>query len=526
MERSRNQRRAAFFDECLNSPIDASLVACEAPVGIGKTTAVTAYLIKHCVERRLRRLIIVAPYTNILTQTADVLRRALVLPDEAGREYEIVAEHHHRADFESREDRDLAVLWRAPVVLTTAVGFFEALAACHPGSLRKLHALVGSAVFIDEAHAALPVKLWPQNWRWLQELAREWSCRFVLASGSLTRFWEHKEVVGEPLRLPELLQTAGAHEVFASERRRVRYTETGDGHVLTIPELIEHVQAAPGPRLVIMNTVQSAAVVARAMRSAGTDTLHVSTALTPSDRGVILHRIKARLESGSAVDWVLVATSCLEAGVDLSFRSAFRERFSVASTIQVGGRVNRHSEYDVAGGSDVFDFAIADDGITWHPAAQVSSDVLRELIRTDALNRRKPADVVTDAMLEELTRRGGLGTNALLKSEKARNYPETEEQGRVIVADTRLVVVDAQLKRRLLEAGIHSRGRRVEVPFHDLLGGSVQIWARRIDALHLARLPGRRDLYAWDDLYEAEFLGYMAGVLRNEAFLNAGGAIV
>ncbi len=379
---------------------------------------------------------------------------------------------------------------------------------------------------MDEAHGALPVKLWPQNWRWLQELARDWRCHFVFASGSLTRFWEDKEIVDDPLKLPELLPTEHAPDLFAAERHRVRYTETANGHVLNIAELIEQVMSAPGPRLVILNTVQSAAVVARAMRSAGADTLHISTALTPNDRAVILDRIKIRLQSASA-DWALVATSCLEAGVDLSFRSAFRERFSVASTIQVGGRVNRHGEHDDVGGSTVFDFALADDGITHHPAAGLSSDILRELMRENALNLRKPADVVTDALHEELTRRGGLGANALLKSERARNYPETQEHGRVIAEDTRLVVVEDELKQRLSESQIVAgAARRLEVPFHDVLGGSVQIWARKIEALHLKRVPGRRELYVWNDLYEPEFLGYMAGVLRNEEFLRAGGAIV
>jgi hypothetical protein len=43
--------------------------------------------------------------------------------------------------------------------------FFETLASNRPASLRKLHQLPGSAIFIDEAHAALPAHLWPQGWR-------------------------------------------------------------------------------------------------------------------------------------------------------------------------------------------------------------------------------------------------------------------------------------------------------------------------------------------------------------------------
>jgi len=508
-EQARNRRRAAFFEACLNARIIEPMAACEGPVGLGKTTAVAAYLIRRAQEHDLRRLIVVAPYTNILTQTAKRLRAALVLSGEDADS--VVVEHHHRADFDDQNDRDLAVLWQAPIVLTTAVSFFETLAGCDPATLRKLHALPGSAIFLDEAHAALPTKLWPQNWRWLQELGNDWGCRLVFASGSLTRFWEREEIVGGPKRLPELLPPDQAADVFAAERTRVRYEPLAD-HVVTVNELIASVQSAPGPRLVILNTVQGAAVVARAMRQAGADVSHLSTALTPRDRDSILRRAEGRLNSKRDDDWSLVATSCLEAGVDLSFRSAFRERFAAASIIQVGGRVNRHGEYDADGGGVVYDFALDDVGVTQHPAASVSADVLRRLLARDGFRRESPAGVVTKAMVEEITIRGGLRADELAKAEAARDYPEVKRYGRVIDADTRLVVVDADLKKRIVE--------RDPVRFKELLGGSVQIWATKIEKLALAQLPGRAGIYSWDYEYDPDFLGYMAGVFDLQSFLS------
>ncbi len=134
------------------------MVACEGPVGIGKTTAVTAYLLRRAIATCARRLFAVAPFTAILSQTADTLRKSLVLENE--HPDAVVAEHHHRADFDDMSSRDLATLWTAPIILTTAVQFFETLASNHPAALRKLHGLPGSVVFIDEAHAALPTTCW------------------------------------------------------------------------------------------------------------------------------------------------------------------------------------------------------------------------------------------------------------------------------------------------------------------------------------------------------------------------------
>ena len=36
---------------------------------------------------------------------------------------EVVAELHHRADFENENIRHLTALWRAPIIVTTAVAF-------------------------------------------------------------------------------------------------------------------------------------------------------------------------------------------------------------------------------------------------------------------------------------------------------------------------------------------------------------------------------------------------------------------
>jgi CRISPR-associated endonuclease/helicase Cas3 len=515
---SRDRHRQEFYRACREADIADPMAACDGPVGIGKTTAIAAYLIHRAQKDGLRRLIVVAPYTNILVQTAQCLREALVLPGEAANE--VVVEHHHRADFETPEARDLAVLWRAPVVVTTAVQFFETLAANHPGDLRKLHALPGSAIFIDEAHATLPAHLWPQNWRWVCELGEHWSCRFVFASGSLARFWENSDVVGEPVHLPELLPPELKKDLLTAESRRIRYEKAGLFE--NVQSLIERVCNTPGPRLVILNTVQSAAVVARALRGARHDTVHLSTALAPKDRAPILKRVYERLSRGDklksdAADWTMVATSCVEAGVDLSFRTAFRERFSTASLIQVGGRVNRHGE---KGDGIVFDFVVDEgDGITRHPSARFSAAVLKRQLEAGLLSAENdPAALITRAMAEEISDRGGLGHDSFAEAERHRNYPCVAEAGRVIDADTRLVIVDPMLIEQLIT--------RERIGFRRLLAGSVQLWSTKINALRLECVPSRPELYRWPYEYDAEFLGYMAGFLKQVDLLRTGIVIV
>jgi CRISPR-associated endonuclease/helicase Cas3 len=519
-ERERNERRRRFFDACLNSPIEEAMVACEAPVGMGKTTAVTAYLLRRAINDGLRRLIIVAPFTNILSQTADRLREALCLPDEKD-PTRVVVEHHHRADFGCREDRDLAALWQAPIVLTTAVSFFETLAGCSPATLRKLHAVPGSAIFIDEAHAALPVRLWRQNFRWLESLAKDWRCRFVFASGSLVRFWD--ESIGilapVPAPLPELLPAEQSADVLTSERRRIRYESLGGGAALAVGRLIHEIDERPGPRLVILNTVQNAAIVADAMRLAGHDVRHLSTALAPRDRERVVEEVKRRLRSSDS-NWSLVSTSCVEAGVDFSFRVAFRERFSTTSIIQTGGRVNRSGEHDAAGGGVVYDFVLAGSLVTLNRDAATSSEILREYMEADFLNDLDPSTAATAALRREVSRTGGQQheMHLLVQAEDEYDYPEVARLGKVIVADTRIVVVYEELRDRV--------ARRDDVSFPELLDGSVQIWTDKIEKLGMEPIEGRGELYWWGERYEPDFLGYMRGVLDLEGLKSRGFAIV
>jgi CRISPR-associated endonuclease/helicase Cas3 len=282
---------------------------------------------------------------------------------------------------------------------------------------------------------------------------------------------------------------------------------------------MEKVAAAPGPRLLIMNTVQSAAVMARLMRQQGQDVLHLSTALAPRDRDPIVEIIKSRLEcrSNGSSDWTLVATSLMEAGVDLSFRSPFRERFAATSLIQIGGRGNRNFEWSE--GVTVTDFIVANvDGLNKHLAAEAPADILAEFFGNRMFDGEiDPAAIVTLAMRKEMKRGGPASSNSLCAAETARRYPEVAGLGRVINADTRLVIVDLRLRDRVVD--------RDQSSMRDLLSGSVQIWANKIEQLGLERLRGRDEIFWWPHAYDGEFLGYMEGALYLQS-VRAGHAVI
>ncbi len=528
-EQHRNRLRKRLFEVCRDSTLDPPIRTCDAAVGSGKTTAVIAHLLRVAAERKptLRHIIVVLPYTNIISQSVETYRKALVLEGE--RPEDVVAEHHHRADFSDLELRQLATSWKAPIIVTTAVQFFETIASSHPATLRKLHELPGSAVFVDEMHAAIPSHLWPQMWRWLETWTAHWGGHLVLASGSLPRFWEleeYKALVTKDRQsvmpeVPDLVQDDSLRsELKETEKRRIFYNRRPEGSsALDCNDLVDFViQKKPGPRLLIVNTVHTAAAIAQAMRDSGHDVLHLSTALAPIHRDSIVERVKLRLRD-RIENWTLVATSCVEAGMNFSFRTGFRERASTASLIQIGGRVSRGDEFEDA---EVWDILLRDDRFRANPAISISRNAL-DLFAVDELNHLSATQLATSAMKREWTAGAEEKARQIVECEDRMEYPNVSKQCRVIDTKTCTVIVDHGLAQAV------RKGKKVSKV--ELMKYSVQIWAHKIDKLALCPLndisrPSCTHLYMWPYEYDADFIGYMDGVLKMEKFISAGGSVI
>lgn len=513
-EKQRFKLRQDVYRACREREVkpDERILACDSPVGTGKTTAVMGHLLRVAAERKLRRVFVVLPFTNIIDQSVDVYRRALCLDGESKEAMEnVVAAHHHRVDFSSYEARCLAARWDSPIVVTTAVQFFETLAARDTASLRKLHQVAGSAIFVDEAHAAIPPALWPQMFRWLRELCEDWGCQLVLASGTLPRFWNRPGFLqeGERCEIPDLIHPEVRAETMTFEEKRVAICSEPQG--MSLERLGDFIHDKPGPRLVIFNTVQSAAVFAQFLREDCKPDLnveHISTALTPCDRSQTVARVKERL-AARETDWTLVATSCVEAGVDFSFRTAFRESWGLVNLLQIAGRASRSGEYDNA---EVWDFRHdADKGLSLHPQAKLSRRILEQVFAECAGRKRQPGpDDCTNALQREILQDHGEKASRMeeiFQAEQDADYPQVAKLCRIIDGATRTVVVDSGLIQRL-----ENPDRSRWPDWRELMQGSVQLWTGKEREYALPELRGLPGVYRWNLGYDV-FLGYMAGVL-------------
>ena len=504
----RNSLRNEMYCACRDADVTASISSCDSPVGSGKTTAVMAHLLNQAQKRGLQRIFVVLPYTNIIQQSVDKYREALVLPGE--NPSDVVAELHHRADFESEDARHLSALWRAPIVVTTAVAFFETLASNAPSALRRLHELPGSAIFVDESHAALPARLLPIAWRWMNTFADEWACYWVLASGSLCRFWLIPEISQRSIekQVPEIINSSLRTRLNTYEQNRVVYKN--DPKPKSISTLINWIACFQGPRLVILNTVQSTAVLADAYYNCfgAAHTEHISTALTPKDRAETLERVKNRLDNSDDTDWTLFATSCVEAGVNLSFRNGFRELGSLVSLLQAAGRINREGKIS---NSEMWTFVMEQNKlIKNNPDIIDSASVLNDYFEKQI---EISPDLSTRSISSEIKLRGEDGIyKKLLKYEKILDFRSVNENFKVIDSDTCIAIVEPNLAGQILS-------ERFNVNWRELQKNSVQIAQYKLKETRAPELlPG---IYQWNLSYNS-FLGYMAGIVQLEKFKTKG----
>lgn len=506
----RNRLRAAFFMDCSEGPQKDAITFCDAPVGTGKTTAVMAHLLVTAARRKLRRIFIILPFTNIITQSVEVYRKALVLPGERGED--VVAEIHHRADFEDTASRKLTALWDAPIVVTTAVAFFETLASSTSSTLRRLQNLPGSAIFLDEAHAMLPAKLLPLAWQWIQHAASAWSCHWVLASGSLCHFWTLEEFGDSRVHLSNILTDRRQKKLQNFESERVCYRF--NPNPMRLEDLVVWLKQLEGPVIVVLNTVHTAAAVAKAAESVFGEgnILHLSTALSPKDRAITLDLVKARLKNKEYTNWCLIATSCVEAGVDLSFKTGVRECASLLSLLQLAGRVNRNAEY---GKSDVWTIMLSEtsNNVVKHPAFNVSSRILRDFFVD---GREISPDLCTEAMRREIRESSSI-SQELINQESIFAFKTVEKKFRVIEDDTQLAVVDPKL--------IQCIRNFEDISWRQIQFGSVRVREKILTKLSIQKSYRYPDVWLWDAKY-SPFLGYMEAVLEMEKIATDGFAII
>ena len=324
-----NGRRTAILNACLaGGNMDKGIFRLTVPTGGGKTVASMAFALQHAVKHHMSRVIYVVPYTSIIEQNAQVFR------DILGEEN--VLENHCNVDYEDSEELKPMQLaaenWDKPVVVTTNVQFFESLFSNKSSKCRKLHNIVNSVIVFDEAQM-LPNNYLKPCVAMIEELVNMYGASAVLCTATqpaLDSFFVNRKPI-------ELCPNPEKQFDFF---KRVTYKNLGTvGQEMFLERLKEEYQV-----LCIVNTKKRAQKLYREMQGEGV--YHLSTSMCPKHRKIVLKEIRQCLENKKKC--VVIATSLVEAGVDLDFRTVYRQLAGVDSMIQAAGRCNREGKNSAA----------------------------------------------------------------------------------------------------------------------------------------------------------------------------------
>lgn len=330
-----NRKRCDILRSCLNAGenFPNGLYTLTVPTGGGKTVSSLAFALRHAATHGKKRVIYVIPYTSIIDQTAEVFKNILGA--------ENVLEHHSGVDYTMPEEEvDPALYrkalatenWDAPVIVTTAVQFFESLYSNLPSRCRKLHNIADSVIIFDEAQT-LPVSYLYPCVSAIGQLVQYYGVTAVLCTATQPALQSLFAELAPGLTMREICPDTDALYQFF---RRTTLRQAG---ALTEEELAEQLNASP-QTLCVVNRRVTAQKLYALLPEEGSYCL--TTLLCPADRKRLLEEIRERLKNG--LPCRVVSTSLIEAGVDVDFPTAWREEAGLDSIIQTAGRCNREGK--------------------------------------------------------------------------------------------------------------------------------------------------------------------------------------
>ena len=422
-----------------------------APTGAGKTLSMLAFALRHALTHGMRRLVVVIPYLTIIEQTVAVYRKALRPLTQRHGSGEYVLENHSLAGVRDEgrlenDDRDparlLAENWDAPIIVTTSVQFLQSLFANRPRPCRKLHRLANSVIMFDEVQT-LPKKLAIPTLATLSRLVERYGATVVFSTATQPAFghlgepvkrlcaagWRPREIVGSA---PQLFQRARRTQVEwpSGHDERTSWADLA-------ARLSDRDQA-----LVIVNLKRHALALLEELKDRSVESLfHLSTSMCPVHRRDALAEVNERLRD--AAECRLVATQCVEAGVDIDFPVVHRAWGPLDAIAQAAGRCNRNGRAET-GTVVVFhpesDGRLYPDG-AYSQAAEVTRSLFNRL-GADAMDIHNPR--LFEEYYRELYEIAGLDRSAddeLTKAIETQDFAEVAALYRVIEQDAINVLV-------------------------------------------------------------------------------------
>ncbi|WP_432776079.1 CRISPR-associated helicase Cas3' [Brevibacillus gelatini] len=346
-----NELRKELSDQCDNfAEKPSGIYTLSIPTGGGKTLASLRYALKHAIRENKKHIIYVVPFTTIIEQNAEEVRK--ILMDD-----EHILEHHSNVIDDMRDDDEaqdgmmnaqqkLKLAkdnWDSPIIFTTMVQFLNVFYARGSRYIRRLHNLCESVIIFDEVQK-VPVScvsLFNHALNFLKAYGHS-SLILCTATQPALDFVERRlEISADAEMIQNVDQVIEAFKRVEIVDKATGETFDTDKLADFITEKMEEVHSI----LVVLNTKTVVKRLYRQMETLDIPLYHLSTSMCAAHRNRILEQVRGHLQREEKV--VCISTQLIEAGVDVSFDCVIRSLAGLDSIAQAAGRCNRHGKKEI-----------------------------------------------------------------------------------------------------------------------------------------------------------------------------------
>lgn len=337
-----NRIRRAISEECfLASSRGTGIYRLTVPTGGGKTLSSMRFALNHNRLNQKQRIVYVIPYTSIIEQNAEQIRKAL------GYQCDLLEHHSNLLEDNQQEDYKLLTeRWDSDIIFTTMVQFLNTFYHRGTQDMRRLHHLMNATIIFDEIQT-LPIKCMDLFTSAINFLHQVGNSTLVLCTATQP----YRNLSGHPV-IQESEYAEIVQDVCRNFERLKRVQVVYEPKKYDLEQfrqfLLERKREVKS-LLAVVNKVDTASTVLEMLEQSpglkGTKLFYLSTRLCPAHRGKVLEELKQALKDGE--DLICVSTSLIEAGVDISFEAAVRSLTRLDSVAQTAGRVNRNGEREL-----------------------------------------------------------------------------------------------------------------------------------------------------------------------------------
>lgn len=353
-----NAIRELVQQQCLqmaDTPI--GFYSLTVPTGGGKTLSSLLWAMHHAIKNGQKRIIIAIPYTSIIMQTADTLRKIFGEENVLEHHSNVYVERDYKNKSSDEEERDetydelrerlkLATEnWDYPIIVTTNVQLFESMFSNKPSKCRKLHNIVNSVIILDE----------------VQTLSMDYLCPIVDSLKTYNKLFHISALfttASQPI-LSGLIEGCNPRASFKGlekvteiipqdfflhdKLRRVKldFDNEGKSYDEIAAMLCQHKRV-----LCIVNTRKDARELYNRLPQEGI-TLHLSKMMCSDHISETIEQIKTALKDEKNEIIRVVSTQLVEAGVDIDFPIVYRQEAGLDSILQAAGRCNREGKLGI-----------------------------------------------------------------------------------------------------------------------------------------------------------------------------------